>query len=282
MMLKYLKLMRVKHYIKNCFIFIPLIFSLSFVHTELIIKSVVAFVSFSLISSVVYILNDIADVEKDRQHPKKKNRPIASGAISKGQANILALVLFVASLGISYIYLNIATLIIIFAYFIMNLMYSFKLKHVPLIDVFIIAMGFIFRVNAGAFAINVIVSEWLLLTTFAVSLFMGFGKRYGEKQKNTEGTTRKVLESYSVETLRYFMIITMTLTIVFYSLYTILGNTVIHDAIYTIPLVVLFIFRYYMLLESNIEDGDPTEVLFSDKIILAIGIAYVILLLVLI
>lgn len=282
MMLKYLKLMRVKHYIKNCFIFIPLIFSLSFVHTELIIKSVVAFVSFSLISSVVYILNDIADVEKDRQHPKKKNRPIASGAISKGQANILALVLFVASLGISYIYLNIATLIIIFAYFIMNLMYSFKLKHVPLIDVFIIAMGFIFRVYAGAFAINVIVSEWLLLTTFAVSLFMGFGKRYGEKQKNTEGTTRKVLESYSVETLRYFMIITMTLTIVFYSLYTILGNTVIHDAIYTIPLVVLFIFRYYMLLESNIEDGDPTEVLFSDKIILAIGIAYVILLLVLI
>lgn len=277
--MNYLKLMRIKHYIKNFFVFIPLIFSYSFIKSELVFKAILAFVAFCLVSSVVYILNDIVDVEKDRQHPKKKNRPLASGAISISQAIILALVLSSIVLALSWFLLNPLSMLILVSYFLMNLAYSFKLKNVPLIDVFIISIGFILRVYTGAAAIQVEVSEWLLLTTFAISLFLGFGKRYGEKQKcENTGTTRVVLAAYNVETLRYFMIISMTLTIVFYSLYTILGNTILHNAILTIPFVVLGIFRYYMLLESNIEDGDPTEVILNDRILQCIVVIYGILL----
>lgn len=277
-----LKLMRIKHYIKNLFVFIPLIFSYSFVKMDLVGNSLLAFVAFSLTSSIVYILNDIVDVEKDRLHPKKKNRPIASGAVSVPKAYTLAAILVATVIGICLLCLNVNTFVIIVSYFVMNLAYSYRLKHVPLIDVFIIAIGFILRIYAGAFAIGVIVSEWLLLTAFSLSLFLGFGKRYGEKKKTDGNSTRKVLNSYDVNTLRYFMIITMSLAIVFYSLYTILGNTIIQHAIFTIPFVILGIFRYFMLLESNIEDGDPTEVILNDRIIQIIVVGYGVLLLALI
>lgn len=278
----YIKLMRVKHYIKNFFIFIPLIFSYSFIKVELNIKAILAFIAFSLASSVVYILNDIVDVEKDRNHPKKRNRPIASGAVSIKRALVLVTILMFVISSLCVLFLNTLTMMVVFGYFFMNLAYSFKLKNVVLIDVFIIAIGFILRVCCGAFAIGVEVSEWLLLTTFSLALFLGFGKRYGEKKKSINDSTRKVLSAYTEETLRYFIIVTMTLSIVFYSLYTIIGNTILHHAVLTIPLVVLGIFRYYMLLEGNIEDGDPTEVILNDRIIQTIVLAYALLLVVLI
>lgn len=281
--MKYLKLMRIKHYIKNGFIFIPLIFSLSFTQPMQIIKALLAFVVFSLTSSMVYVINDMADVEKDRLHPKKCKRPIASGEVSMNQAKVLLVVLALICLSISLILLNRATLVVILCYFVMNLAYSFKLKHVVLIDVFILSLGFIFRVYAGAFAINVEVSEWLLLTTLAISLFLGFGKRYGEKRKvSSKENTRSVLSGYSEESLKYFMVITLTLTIVFYSLYAISGKTVIHNAVFTIPFVILGLFRYFMLLESSQIDGDPTDVVLNDRIIQGIVLFYLVLVFVLI
>lgn len=276
--MKYLKLMRIKHYIKNSFIFIPLVFSLSFTKPSAIFKALMAFVVFSLAASIVYVINDMVDVEKDRQHPKKCKRPIASGEVSMAEAKMLLIALVVACILISSLFLNLWSSLVILAYFVMNLAYSFKLKHVVLIDVFILSLGFIFRVYAGALAIGVEVSEWLLLTTFAISLFLGFGKRYGEKRKvKNEGSTRSVLNAYTEESLKYFMVISMSLTIVFYSLYAISGHSVIQDAVFTVPFVILGIFRYFMLLESSQVDGDPTDVVLNDRIIQGIVLLYLVL-----
>ncbi|MDO4701671.1 MAG: UbiA prenyltransferase family protein [Erysipelotrichaceae bacterium] len=280
--MKYIKLMRIKHYIKNIlFVFIPLIFSMNFMNVDLVFTSIYAFVAFSFSASIVYIVNDIFDAEKDRQHPKKKHRPIASGQVGIPQAIALVCLLVIVIVAMVLTCLNVKTGIIILIYVIMNLAYSFKLKHVVLVDVLIIAIGFILRIYAGAYAIEVAVSEWLLLTAFAVSLFLGFGKRYGEKAKIQDGNTRKVLSQYDSESLKIFIVISMTLTIVFYSLYTILGNSNLTNSIFTIPLVVIGMFRYYMLLEGNINDGDPTEVILNDRIIQIIVVAYATLVLLL-
>jgi 4-hydroxybenzoate polyprenyltransferase len=259
--------MRPKHYIKNLLIFIPLIFSLEFLIIDSVIKAIITFISFSLFASLVYVINDIADVEKDRLHHKKKFRPIASGDISVKSAIVFAVLLGSVNLLLGLIVLDLTTFIIIFSYFIINLMYSFKLKHVVLLDSAIIALGFILRVYAGATSINVGVSEWLLLTTMSGSLFMAFGKRYGEKSRLKGDTGRKVLKAYSKQSLEYFVVMSLTLTIIFYSLYTIIGNPPFNNMVYTVPLFILIVFRYFMLVLDNVDDGDPTTILLNDKVI---------------
>ena len=169
-----------------------------------------------------------------------------------------------------------SVVLITLIYFVMNLAYSFKLKNVVIIDVFIISMGFLLRVFAGAAAINVIVSEWLLLTTFAISLFLGFGKRYGEKKRSKDENSRQVLLDYSKESLRCFMQVSLTLTVVFYSLYAAVGNSSIKNVVFTVPIVVIGIFRYYMLLDNDIIDGDPTEVILNDIVLQLIVVAYIV------
>ena len=276
-MKSYLKLLRVKHYIKNGFIFVPLIFSMNYTNLNLWVNTIYAFILFSIMASIIYVINDIVDVEKDRQHATKKNRPLASKKISITSAKILVCVLIVIFTLISILVKNNAVVFITLAYFIMNLAYSFKLKNIVIIDVFIISMGFLLRVFAGAAAIDVVVSEWLLLTTFAISLFLGFGKRYGEKKRMKSKTSRQVLMDYSLESLKCFMQVSLTLTIVFYSLYAAIGHSSINNVVFTVPIVVIAIFRYYMLLESDIIDGDPTEVILNDIVLQLIVLSYVIL-----
>ncbi len=276
-MKSYLKLLRVKHYIKNGFIFVPLIFSMNYTNLNLWVNTIYAFILFSIMASIIYVINDIVDVEKDRQHATKKNRPLASKKISITSAKILVCVLIVIFTLISILVKNNAVVFITLAYFIMNIAYSFKLKNIVIIDVFIISMGFLLRVFAGAAAIDVVVSEWLLLTTFAISLFLGFGKRYGEKKRMKSKTSRQVLMDYSLESLKCFMQVSLTLTIVFYSLYATIGHSSINNVVFTVPIVVIAIFRYYMLLESDIIDGDPTEVILNDIVLQLIVLSYVIL-----
>lgn len=269
-----LKLLRVKHYIKNFFIFIPLVFSLSFYNFVSVKLTLISFLSFCLIVSCVYIINDCKDVKQDRNHPTKKKRPIASGQISVKNAYILAFLLFLSASLIAYLFLNYQVLIVLYFYLFMNILYTLYLKKIALVDVMIIAIGFILRIYAGSLAINVEVSNWLLLTTLSLSLFLGFGKRIGEFQKNKDKNTRASLNDYTEKSLQTFLVVTLTTSIVFYSMYTIFGQTQIKNLVYTLPFVFLGFFRYYLLIEGNVEDGDPTEVLTNDRIIMMVVLGF--------
>jgi len=179
MLINYIHLLRPKHWIKNIFIFAALIFSLNLFNIVKLIASLQSFFAFCLASSFVYIINDIIDIEQDRKHPKKRNRPIASGKISIKNAIIISIVCLIISMAFAY-FVNLNTLIIILVYIFVNIFYSIKIKNVVILDVMFIALGFILRMIAGSTAIEVSFSNWILLTTFCISLFLGFGKRRGE------------------------------------------------------------------------------------------------------
>lgn len=263
-----LKLIRVKQWIKNVFVLIPLSFSLKFTELSVCIQALYAFLAFCFTSSFVYVLNDIMDREKDKLHPKKKFRPLASGALSVSFAFFLLAVL----LGIVAILLltihNGKIFIIICAYLVMNFLYSLKLKHLVLADVFVIALGFILRVYAGAYAIEVQVSSFLFMTTFFLALFLAFSKRKSELTKTGE-STRAVLKKYSAEIINQYIIISAGLTILCYSLYTLEPKTIEHFGtnrlIYSVFFVTYGIFRYMYLLNFLEEIEDPTEAVYADK-----------------
>ena len=259
-----IKLIRVKHWIKNLFVFVPLFFSNSLTNKNLILAAIAAFAAFSLGSSIIYVINDIVDREKDKMHPKKKNRPIASGKITikEGIGIVLLLVLIEAGL---FLYNGKNVNLVVAAYVLMNFLYSVKLKNVVLVDVFVIAFGFIFRVMAGAFAINVVMSDWLLLTTFSISMFLGFGKRRNELlYSDGKNSTRKVLEKYRMGAIDSYMNMFLSITIVFYSLYAIdMHKKGIYMAA-TVPLVIYGMLRYNLLLHYSDNSGDPTDVVLKE------------------
>ncbi|MFI3173490.1 MAG: UbiA family prenyltransferase [Eubacteriales bacterium] len=175
-----LKLIRIKQWVKNAFVLAPLLFSLKFTDLTANINAILAFFSFCFISSVVYVINDICDRKRDAIHPKKKHRPIASGIISPFVAKIIAIILCCLTCLLLYLLDSTKTSIVILLYVLINILYSWKLKHIVLIDVLIIAVGFIFRLYAGSYAIDVPVSSFIFMTTLFLSLFLGFTKRKGE------------------------------------------------------------------------------------------------------
>ncbi len=267
----YIKLMRRRHWIKNAFVLAPLVFSLKFLEMSAVLVTFKAFLAFSFMASFVYVINDILDVEKDRKHPKKKSRPIASGKVSIANAVIFSVFLFLIGMGIAFT-INIPTLIILLIYFVMNLFYSIKLKHIVLLDVFIIAVGFLLRVYAGAFAIMVPVSHWIILTTFFISLFLGFGKRKNELlvlEKGKNSLHRPVLKFYNEQMVDGFILISLTLTIMTYTLYTIDNHAIeklgSDNLIYTVPVVVYGLFRYLYLVYGENKGGDPAEIVVKDR-----------------
>lgn len=267
-MIKYLKLMRIKHYIKNLLIFLPLIFSQN-INSRNILLTILGFISFSFASSTIYIINDIKDKEKDQNHPTKKNRPIAAGTISVPNALILAILLLILTIAI-LIYLsafNKFISIYIITYILINIMYSFGLKNIPLLDVFILALGFLIRVLYGGALINVEVSTWLFLTVLSISFYLGLGKRRNElmAQKNPENITRNVLKYYNKEFLDKNMYMCLSMTIIFYSLWCQDLNS--KYIMWTIPLVLLICMKYSLNIETG-TSGDPVEVLLKDKILL--------------
>ena len=272
-MKKYLKLIRIKHYIKNFLIFLPLIFSRN-INAANILLSILGFISFSFASSIIYIVNDIRDKEKDKNHPTKKNRPIAAGTISITNALIVATLLLIITIAI-LIYLstfNKFISIYIITYILINIMYSFGLKNIPLLDVFILALGFLIRVLYGGALINVEVSNWLFLTVLSISFYLGLGKRRNEliAQEKTGNTTRSVLKYYNKEFLDKNMYMCLSMTIIFYSLWCQDLNS--DYIMWTIPIVLLICMKYSLNIESN-SSGDPVEVLLKDKILmLLVGI----------
>ena len=274
-----IKLIRPKHWLKNIFVFIPLIFSLKFTEITSIINVLIVFIAFCLLASAIYILNDIFDKDKDQNHPIKKHRPIAQNSISIKKAYCLFGLFSIISLIIA-LYLNINTFIVFSLYLILNILYSIKFKNLVIFDVFFIALGFVLRVYAGAFVISISVSHWIILTTFFISLFLGFGKRRSEYilLKDNLLPKRSVLNLYSEKLLTIFIIISLTLTIIMYALYTISPATINkfnHDnLIYTVPIVVYGIFRYLYLIFVKSNEDDVTEIVIKDKLLLSVIIIW--------
>jgi 4-hydroxybenzoate polyprenyltransferase len=256
--------------VKNLFLFAPLIFSRHLFQQEYFLREVEAFFVFCLISSSVYIINDVTDRETDRQHPVKKNRPLAAGTLSIGAAIGLAFVLMVASVVLSARFprsFQYAGAI----YFLLNIAYSFGLKKVILLDLFIVAAGFMIRVLAGAYAIDVQTSNWLVLCTLFVSLFLATSKRRGELvlSQQMEGYTgRAVLKEYDVPSIDQIMTVAAAGMAISYALYTVSERTVTmfgtENLIFTTVFVLFGIFRYLVLMKKNPTEDNPVRLLLKD------------------
>lgn len=272
MILNYIKLIRSKQWIKNFFVFAPLLFSKHIFHLEYVIPSLAAFVIFSLSSSAVYILNDIMDAESDRAHPRKKYRPIASGEISQKSAYIFLWVLILIIILLLILFHKPLFTVVIILYILTNFVYSFKIKSVVLLDVFFISFGFMLRVLGGAAAIGVMVSSWMILTTIFLSLFLAISKRRGELSqslnKESIDKQRKVLKEYSVEFADQLNTIAAAGTIISYALYTVSERTVMtfgtEKLIYTTPFVIYGIFRYMYLMHQKNLGESPTTIVTKD------------------
>ncbi len=284
-MKNYIKLIRPYHWIKNLIMFVPLGFSGQLFNARQFLPTVVGFIAFCLIASSVYLMNDIQDRDKDRQHPTKKNRPIASGAVSVSSAIIYLSILLILGFGLSLLTSlfvgNWALALWPLGYFVINLGYSNGLKNVPLIDVAIIAVGFLMRLLFGAGISDVTVSSWLFLTVLSASFFLGFGKRRNEITKSGS-KSRTVLNAYSYNFLDKIMYVFLGLTIGFYSMWTIngLNASASHLMIWSVPLVMIIVADYSLIVEGD-SDGDPAEVLRHSKTLSILVIAYVLLMLVL-
>lgn len=274
---KYLKLIRVEQWVKNLFVFVPLFFSGNITNIDLFLKSIFAFIVFSLTASSVYIINDYMDIDSDKKHPEKCNRPLASGAISKSSAAILFISLLVFSgliilFGQYYFEENYRNFgIIIAAYFVMNLLYTFKLKHVAIIDVTIIAIGFVFRVLAGGFATELKISQWAILLTFVLAMVLAVGKRRGELiNAQVSGKTRKALDGYNIQFADIALCICVTLAIVCYLMFTLSPEVQqrFHERVFYTVFFVMFAFLRYLqqtLVYNKTES--PTKIVYKDRYI---------------
>ena len=265
-----LKTMRPRQWVtKNIFIFAAIVFDKQLFVVDSFLRTLAGFALFCLISSSVYIFNDLADVEADRQHPEKKNRPIASGKLPVPAAWTAGILLAAITLVTGYV-LAPSFAYVIGLYFLLNMAYSKWLKHIPIIDVLVISAGFVLRVGAGVTLIHVErFSPWLYVVMTLLSLFLGFGKRRAELALLAQGagSHRKVLEGYTLPLLDQYIMIVSGTTIVAYSLYTFSAPNVPanHSMMLTIPFVVYTIFRYLYLIEVKHAGGAPEEILLSDR-----------------
>lgn len=269
------KLLRVKHYVKNLLILFPLIFSKN-LSVDSIYLIILGFISFSFVSSFVYIINDIRDLEDDKRHEIKKLRPIASGHISVKKAIIIAITLLFISLFITLYFLNVFSLSLLALYIIINLAYSFGCKNIPIFDIVILAAGFVIRLYYGSLVFGIEISQWLYLTVMAFAFYLALGKRRNELIKNGS-KARKVLAFYNREFLDKHMYLFLSMGIVFYSLWAYAQEKAF---ILTIPFVIIILMKYNLIVENN-SHGDPVEVIFSDKILLSLICIFCIIVLVL-
>jgi 4-hydroxybenzoate polyprenyltransferase len=264
-----LKAMRPRQWTKNAVIFAALVFDRQLLLPDPFLRTLAGFIIFCLLSGVVYIINDIADVDADRNHPKKRLRPIASGQLPIPVARAAVIALIVLIFPVSYL-LSAGFMLVALLYLLVNLAYSQWIKHIPLLDVFSIAAGFVLRVAAGVTLIQVArFSPWLYVVTTLGSLYIGFGKRRSELALLAEGANshRRVLDGYTIPLLDQFIIIVSSVTIIAYSLYTFSAPNLPenHAMMLTIPFVLYGIFRYLYLIQMTERAGAPEEVLLSDR-----------------
>lgn len=268
MFLALLKTMRIKQWPKNGFIFTALIFDRQLTLRPSFLHTLAGFLLFSLLSSAVYIVNDVMDIDADRNHPTKRLRPIPSGKLPLSVARWAVGVILLIVLPLAYL-LSPLFAVVTLTYFLLNLAYSVKLKHLPILDVFALASFYVLRVAAGVVLIHVArFSPWLYVFTTFLSLFLGIGKRRAEMTllADEANSHRKVLGGYSIPLLDQMIMIVVTVTIVTYSLYTFSAPNVPtnHTMMLTIPFVIYGVFRYLYLIQIQQVGGAPEDVLFTD------------------
>ncbi len=273
------KLIRPHQWVKNAFVLAGILFGHEWQDPAKLTLALAAAAAFSLISSCVYILNDIQDIERDRAHPKKKERPLARGAIGIPAAAMLAAGLFSIGFALALFVSPIAAGLM-GIYFVMNLAYSMGLKHIVILDVFIIAMGFMLRILVGTIGIGIEPSEWLLFCGLMVTLFLGFTKRRAEMYvREGGGATRQVLDHYTPLHLDIMIGVTAACVIMSYTLYTMNERTIqthqTESLIYTVPFVIYGLFRYVHLLHSGRGGEDTAKDLVRDPHILVCGVLWV-------
>lgn len=254
-----IQLMRPRQWIKNGFVLAPLVFSGAFLDSRAVSHALLAMLLFCIASSAAYVINDMHDIERDRRHPKKsKTRPLASGVISLPGALVLLTVLYAALVWGWFVAPEVG--LIIAAYLVLNLAYTFVLKHQPVVDIFTIAIGFVLRVYAGAMALGVPVSSWMFITTLCLALYLAAVKRRQElSQSGTE--SRKVLEKYTVALVDRYAEMSATGALLFYSMFVMSTKP---ELVITVPLVLFGLFRYWFVVEALDGGESPTDALFVD------------------
>lgn len=282
----FLQLIRIKHWIKNLFIFAPLIFSLYLFNYNKLLNSIIAFISFSLVSTFVYIINDIKDKVSDSKHEIKKIRPIASGKINPMIALLIGIIFASGGFLLSFFYLDVFSSSIIISYLTINILYTFILKNFVILDVFIISLGFCFRVLLGSTSIGVTLSSWMLLTTFSISMIIGFGKRRHELDLLGKDAPnhRDSLSQYNKIFLDMMIMTSTSLTAISYTLYT-MNTDIINKfgtggLILTVPFVLYGLFRYLLLIYCKGKGGSPEELVITDPgIIISVILWFIVILL---
>lgn len=270
----FLRALRPDQWIKNSFVLLPLVFSLSLTDSGRVLQSLAYTLLFCLASSSVYLFNDVMDRERDQAHPDKRTRPVASGEMGRGAALIIALILGAAAIGAGFRFSGPAKLVL-GLYLLNNLFYSLGLKRVVVLDVILIALGFVLRVLGGAYAIGVAASHWLILCTFLVSLFLGFCKRKQEilSLQAHSGDHRPVLHDYNVNYLDHMISVVSACTVLCYALYTLSAETVgkfqTDRLVYTVPFVIYGVFRYMFHINVRHSRMSTSEILVHDKSLVA-------------
>ncbi len=266
-----MRLIRPKQWIKNGFVFVPLFFGGELFHVEALTAGIIAFFAYSFAASSIYCFNDIYDVEADRRHPVKCHRPIASGAVTIKQAYGLMFLMFLLSMGISCLLGTWETAGIILFYWCLNLSYCAKFKQYAIIDVCIVAFGFVLRLLAGGTATGVVLSKWIVLMTFLITLFMSFAKRRDDvlRMEKTGEPPRKNTSRYNLTFINQAITITASVTLVCYIMYTVSPEVIerFHtDNLYlTTVFVLVGLLRYIQIAVVDQQSGDPTKVLLRDR-----------------
>ncbi len=262
--------MRPEQWIKNLIVFAALLFSKNLFNLSKGIEAFIGFIIFCLITGCAYMINDLVDLERDRLHLSKSQRPLASGSLNKTTAIKMIAILCSICFPLAF-YMNSLFGLIILVYLLLNIGYSIYLKNIVILDVFFISAGFVLRVLGGAVIISVIASNWLILCTILLSLFLGFSKRRHELVllEDNASAHRKVLSYYNTYFLDQMIAVVTASTLICYALYTMSKDTIENlgtsKLIYTVPFVLYGIFRYLYLVHKKEEGGNPTEVMFTDK-----------------
>lgn len=276
----YIALLRPHQYIKNFFIFTPLFFALKITDFNLLLKTSVAFIAFCCVASSVYIFNDLFDIEEDKKHPVKKTRPLASGNVSKHNAVLLMIFLCTSGLGISFIIKSTIAYFLV-AYVVLNLLYTLKLKHLSIVDIFIISSGFVIRLFVGAHVATVPLSLWIIIITFLLALFISLAKRRDDVliYAASGNKTRTVVDGYNLKFLDTAMMVMASVIIVSYVMYTVSPDVIakMHsDKLYfTVAFVILGLFRYMQITFVEGKSGSPTEIFLKDRFMQCILLGWI-------
>ena len=283
------KLIRIKDWAKNLFLFIPLFFSGQFFDTTKIVQLIIGFFAFSFVASSIYIINDYRDIEDDRKHAEKSKRPLASGAVKKSTAVIICIILLVAGFALS-VYVNpiLKFTFVLGIYFLMNIAYSLGLKTIPILDIFIVATGFVLRIKAGSVVAHIETSEWLNIMVFLLALFMATAKRRDDilLKMSTGVDMRKSVKGYNLEFLSTIMSLICAVIIVAYFMYTmspeVIARVGTYRLYYTCIFVIAGVMRYLQIIYLDGKSGSPTSIFYKDRfiqitILLWIGSFYTIL-----